>query len=194
MREDRIALFERTKGWMARADGEALERYALKGKGPIVEVGTYAGKSTIWLGSAGEQLRRHVWTIDHHRGNPEMSTDCYDGDLWRDGEYDSFPWLRKTLREAQLEHVVIPVVAPSLVVAAAWPARPGLGFCFIDGDHGWPVVDDMLAWGPHVRRGGFLAFHDSAIPTIATAIAQAGDHGFEEVDRIVDITVLRRAH
>jgi predicted O-methyltransferase YrrM len=152
-----------TKGFLPEDEAEALHAAALQADGPFVEVGTYCGKSAVWLGAAARTRGTVLFTVDHHRGSEENQP----GWEWHDpelvdpvtGRMDTLPFLRRTVAAAGLEDVVIPVVGPSATVGHAW-ATP-LGFLFIDGGHGDDVVRaDEAAWLPHVREGGLLAIHD----------------------------------
>ena len=151
------------KGFLPEDEAEALQVGALGAEGPFVEVGSYCGKSAVWLGAAARARGTVLFTVDHHRGSEENQP----GWEWHDpevvdpgtGRMDTLPFLRRTLAAADLEDVVVPVVGPSATVGRAW-ATP-LGFLFIDGGHGERVVRaDEAAWLPHVREGGLLAIHD----------------------------------
>src|SRR5690606_7831977 len=75
------------------------------------------------------------------------------------GKMDSFREFRHTLARAQLEEVVVPIVAASTLVARYW-ATP-LGMVFVDGGHSMAAaLNDYRCWAPHVVRGGILAIHD----------------------------------
>ena len=152
-----------TKGFLPEDEAEALHAAALGADGPFLEVGTYCGRSAVWLGAAARASGTVLFAVDHHRGSEENQP----GWEWHDpelvdpgtGRMDTLPFLRRTLAAAGLEDVVVPVVGPSATVGAAW-ATP-LGFLFVDGGHGDAVVRaDEAAWLPHVREGGLLAIHD----------------------------------
>lgn len=165
-----VALSEReravaavTKGFLPDGEAEALHAAALEAEGPFVEVGSYCGRSTVWLGAAARARGTVLFAVDHHRGSEENQP----GWEWHDpevvdpvtGRMDTLPFLRRTLAAAGLEGVVIPVIGPSATVGRAW-ATP-LGLLFVDGGHGDEVVRaDEAAWLPHVREGGLLAIHD----------------------------------
>ena len=157
------AVADATKGFLPGDEAEALHEAALRADGPFLEVGTYCGKSAVWLGAAARARGTVLFAVDHHRGSEENQP----GWEWHDpevvdpatGRMDTLPFLRRTLAAAGLEEVVIPVVGPSAVVGHAW-ATP-LGLLFVDGGHGDEVVRaDEAAWLPHVRGGGLLAIHD----------------------------------
>ena len=130
---------------------------------PFLEVGSYCGRSTVWLGAAARESRTVVFAVDHHYGSEENQP----GWEWHDtslvdpetGRLDTLPHFRRTIRRAGLDDVVIAVVGESPIVARAW-ATP-LAFLFIDGGHGVePARLDYRLWTPHVVSGGTLAIHD----------------------------------
>ena len=152
-----------TKGFLPDDEAEALHEAALGADGPFLEVGSYCGRSAVWLGAAARARGTVLFAVDHHRGSEENQP----GWEWHDpevvdgasGRIDTLPFLRRALAAAGLEDAVVPVVGTSATVGAAW-ATP-LGFLFIDGGHGEDVVRaDEAAWLPHVRADGLLAVHD----------------------------------
>jgi len=164
--EDRLRrAAETARGFMPPDEGLALYDAALAyaGAGPIGEVGTYCGKSTIYLAAAAAQAGQQVITVDHHRGSEEIQPgwQYHDPEVVdpRTGRMDTLPFFRATIEDAGLEAHVIAIVGPSPVVARLW--RTPLGLLFIDGGHSEVhVVADYEGWAPWVARGGALAFHD----------------------------------
>src|SRR5690606_36716792 len=72
---------------------------------------------------------------------------------------NSFPSFRHTLKRAELEDTVVPIVAPSVLAARHW--NTPLSMVFIDGGHSMAAaLEDYRSWSGHVIRGGFLAIHD----------------------------------
>src|SRR3954453_23389186 len=63
------------KGFMPDDEGLALHRAgragAATGLGPLLEVGTYCGKSAVYLGAAARADGSLLFTVDHHRGSEE---------------------------------------------------------------------------------------------------------------------------
>ena len=153
------------KGFLADDEGEALFAAAAKSVtlGPCLEVGSYCGKSTVYLGAACQQKNGIVYAIDHHRGSEEhqLGEEYHDSDLF-DAQaqlMDTFKEFRRVMREAKLEDTVIPIVAASTLASTNW-SRP-LGMVFIDGGHSLDAaMADYRAWAPHVSVGGILAIHD----------------------------------
>jgi len=165
--EKRRVLAE-TKGFMPDVEGEALflaarEICESSVAGPIVEIGSYCGRSTIWLGAAAHAAGRLVVTVDHHRGSEETQAgwEYHDPDVVdpRTQKMDTLPFLRRTLFDADLEDTVIVVVGNSPNVAAVWSKE--ISMLFIDGGHGAEqAATDYGSWVPHVASGGVLAIHD----------------------------------
>lgn len=153
------------KGFLAQDEAEALYQYALHSSslGPCLEIGSYCGKSSVYLGSACRAQDNILFTIDHHRGSEEHQTgeEYHDPDLFdrNAGRVDTFPALRKTLDLFSLQQTVVPIVAPSQVVAKKW-AMP-LGLVFVDGGHSLEqALFDCLTWSEFVVPGGYLLIHD----------------------------------
>jgi predicted O-methyltransferase YrrM len=156
------------KGFMPPDEGDALHDAAVAAAqsvpgAPFVEIGTYAGRSTIWLGAAAREAGTVLFTIDHHRGSEENQAgwEHHDPTLVdpASGHMDTLPVFRRNLAEAGLEDVVVAVVGPSALVARHWSTPAA--FVFIDGGHGVePARADYEGWTPHVAAGGVLAIHD----------------------------------
>jgi predicted O-methyltransferase YrrM len=153
------------KGFMPDAEGLALHAAGLEGGrvGPLLEVGTYCGKSAVYLGAAARAAGTVLFTIDHHRGSEENQAgwEHHDREVVdpETGRMDTLPFFRRTMHEAQLEDVVVAVVGYSVPVARAW--QTPLGFLFIDGGHAEDVATaDFVEWSPHLAPGGVLAIHD----------------------------------
>jgi len=156
---------EAARGFMPADEGLALYETAASyaGVGPIAEVGTYCGKSTIYLAAAASATGQLVVTVDHHRGSEEIQPgwEHHDPELVDPvtGRMDSLPFFRATLARAGLEASVVAIIGTSADVARLW--RAPLGMLFIDGGHSEAsVVIDYEGWAPWVAMGGALAFHD----------------------------------
>ncbi|MGP7999176.1 MAG: class I SAM-dependent methyltransferase [Streptosporangiaceae bacterium] len=159
------AAAEAAKGFMPPAEGLALyaTTAAYAARGPILEIGSYCGKSTIYLAAAGRQGGQLVITVDHHHGSEENQPgwEYHDPALVdeRTGRLDTLPAFRATLAAAGLEDQVIAVVGRSAQVATLW--RVPLGMLFIDGGHTDEAAQaDYANWSPWVAPGGALAIHD----------------------------------
>jgi predicted O-methyltransferase YrrM len=152
-------------GFMPDDEGLALHEAGLQAGrlGPLLEIGSYCGKSAIYLGAAAREAGTILYTVDHHRGSEENQAgwEHHDARLVdpRTGRMDTLPWFRRTIEEAGLERDVVAVIGDSPVVAAHW-ATP-LGLVFVDGGHAFDVaLADYEGWSRFLVTGGLLVFHD----------------------------------
>ena len=153
------------KGFLADDEAAALYQHALvaSARGPVLEIGSYCGKSTIYLGLACRKNNRTVYALDHHRGSEEhqLGEFFHDPDLYDKsvGQVDTFREFRNNIRSAGLEDVAVPVVADSESASRDW--HTPLAMVFIDGGHSLDAaLTDYRCWTPHLMRGGILAIHD----------------------------------
>ncbi len=153
------------KGFLDEAEGQALYRCALAASrlGPCLEVGSYCGKSALYLGTACRETGNVLFSVDHHRGSEEQQPgeQYFDPTLFDSGAFciDTFPSFRRTLATAGLENTVVPLVCPSKVASRTW--KTPLGLVFIDGGHSYQAVKtDFDGWHTHILSGGYLLIHD----------------------------------
>lgn len=192
------------KGFMPPDEGDFLYAAALEAPpgGALLEVGSYCGKSAIYLGAAARQTGSTVFALDHHRGSEENQAgwEHHDPTLVdpATGRMDTLPVFRRTIHDAGLEDVVVAVVGESATVARHW--RTPLALLFIDGGHGTePAHRDFEGWTPWVADDGWLLIHD-VFPDPADGgrppyeiYLRALETGFEEVDACGSMRALRRA-
>jgi predicted O-methyltransferase YrrM len=153
------------KGFMPEGEGAFLHATALAhlAAGPALEIGTYCGKSAIWLGAAARATGSTVFTLDHHRGSEENQAgwEHHDASLVDDelGLMDTLPVFRRTIAHAGLEDEVVAVVGRSTTVAAYW--RTPVALLFIDGGHAEVhAQNDYTGFARWVQPGGALVIHD----------------------------------
>ena len=168
MTPERRSLALATKGFMPADEGDALWDAAVAAGAavpgaPMLEVGSYCGRSTVWLGDAAERCGVVLFAVDHHRGSEENQAgwEHHDAEVVDDRtrKMDTLPFFRAAIHDADLEATVIAVVGRSPLVASVWTTA--LSFLFIDGGHGdEPARLDYEGWTPHVAVGGTLAIHD----------------------------------
>lgn len=150
-------------------DDEGLALYAAglvaarTGLGPLLEVGTYCGKSAVYLGAAAQEGGAVLVSVDHHRGSEENQAgwEHHDPTLVdpQTGRMDTLPLARRALEQAGLEQHVVLTVGESTTVASLWGTA--LALLFIDGGHGEEVAwADFKAWAPKVAPAGYMAIHD----------------------------------
>jgi MMP 1-O-methyltransferase len=202
---DVLALARAARGFLPDEEGLALHRLALERlpHGPVLEVGTYCGKSALYLGAAARQVGGVVFTVDHHRGSEENQAgwEHHDASLVdaRSGRMDTLGFFRQAVEEAGLEDVVVAVVGESATVARWW--RTPLSLLFIDGGHGpVPAHADYDGWAPWVVPGGLLAIHDvfpdpadGGRPPYEVYLRAVGSGAFRERAEVGSLRVLERA-
>ncbi|MEU6755822.1 class I SAM-dependent methyltransferase [Streptomyces sp. NPDC046685] len=200
-----LAAFEAAKGFMPVREGLALYGAAAEAAAlglPLLEVGTYCGRSTLLLADAAREAGVAAITVDHHRGSEEQQPgweyhdpSVVDPEI---GLMDTLPTFRRTLHRAGLEDHVIAIVGRSPQVAAAWGGK--LGFVFIDGGHtDEHATGDYEGWAPHVAPGGTLVIHD-VFPDPADGgqapyriyLRALASGAFEEISVTDSLRVLRR--
>jgi len=164
MPTDLLEAAARATGFMPTEEGLALYEAAREALplGPALEVGTYCGKSTLFLAAAAREVGGRVVTVDHHRGSEEHQAgwEYHDPGLAdENGRIDTLARFRETLTRSGLEEYVIAVVGRSGDVAAVWHSP--LGMVFIDGGHTDEAAQaDFDGWAHRVVHGGLLAIHD----------------------------------
>jgi MMP 1-O-methyltransferase len=158
-------LIDTIKGFLDKEEGRYLHDIAGDASrcGPCLEIGSYCGKSTVYLGLGCRKNNGILFSIDHHRGSEEQQPgeEYFDPDLLdeKTRRIDTFSFFRKTIEQAGLEDVVVPLVCRSRTAARKWATL--LSLVFIDGGHAYDTVfSDYSAWAGHILPGGFLLFHD----------------------------------
>ncbi len=170
--------------------------------GPFLEIGSYCGKSAVYLGTAARERGTLLYALDHHRGSEENQPgwEWHEPDLVDPhvGRIDTLPLFRRTIFDAGLEGTVVALVGDSPAVAAHW-ATP-LALLFIDGGHGHdPAHRDYENWVPHVPVDGTLAIHDvfpdpadGGRPPFEVYNRAIGSGAFVDVAATGSLRVLRR--
>ncbi len=153
------------KGFMPEPEGDLLFTTGLRhlGSGPGLEVGSYCGKSAIYLGAAARATGSVLFTVDHHRGSEENQAgwEHHDASLVDPevGAMDTLPTFRHTIALADLEEEVVAVVGRSSTVAAHW--RTPLSLLFIDGGHAEKhAQNDYSGFARWLAAGAALVIHD----------------------------------
>jgi len=199
-----LAVARAAKGFMPDDEGRALHDAGLQAArvGPLLEVGSYCGKSAVYLGAAARAGGTVLFSVDHHHGSEENQSgwEHHDAEVVdpQTGRMDTLPFFRRTIEAAGLEDVVVGVVGDSPTVARHW-CTP-LGLLFVDGGHALDVVLAAYAgWAPHVAPDGLLVVHDVFEDPAAGGAApyqvwqRAAAAAFEPVSTTGSLRVLRRA-
>lgn len=153
------------KGFLDEDEACHLYELALEASlfGPCLEIGSYCGKSAVYIGQACKINRSVLFSVDHHCGSEEQQPGeaYFDPDLWdeKQKKIDTFKFFRQTISDFNLEEAVIPIIGRSELVGKKW--RTPLSLVFIDGGHAYnTVLADYETWAKHILPGGYLIFHD----------------------------------
>ena len=156
---------DQVKGFLEKQEAESLYQFAKKysSLGPCLEIGSYCGKSAIYLGAAVKENNQILYSIDHHKGSEEQQPgeEFFDPDLLDEtGKgINTLPFFLETLDKSGLRDNVVPIVSTSVEANEVW-SEP-LAMVFIDGGHSDQAAnDDYDVWHPHIIQGGLLAIHD----------------------------------
>ena len=195
---------DQVKGFLEKQEAESLYQFAKKysSLGPCLEIGSYCGKSAVYLGAAVKENNQILYSIDHHKGSEEQQPgqEFFDPDLLDEtGKgINTLPFFLETLDKADLCDYVVPIVSTSVEASEVW-SEP-LAMVFIDGGHSDQAAnDDYDFWHPHIMQGGLLAIHD-VFPNpedggrppfnIYTKAKESGL--FKEVDMINSLALLEK--
>jgi len=140
-------------GWLTESEGQLLYKLAknVPRAQSIVEIGSWKGKSTVWLAKGTEASQRNkVYSIDPHSGSK---------DHIKEGEANTYPAFLNNLAKAGVQATVVSLVTTSDMAAKRW--RGNIGLLWIDGSHEYEdVKHDFLSWERHLVVGGIVALHD----------------------------------
>ena len=143
-------------GWLTPKEGRLLYLLAraCTGRGVIVEIGAWKGRSTVCLARGARAGRRPpLFAVDPHTGSPEHRASG--------GAVDTAGEFAANLARAGVGDVVVPLVQTS--EDAARTLREPVELIFIDGAHEYEAVErDFDLWFPKIVTGGVMAFHDSS--------------------------------
>ena len=196
--------FNSVKGFIDHNEGICLYNYALNSskKGPILEIGSYCGKSTIYIATAAKKYSGCVYSVDHHTGSEEnqVGWEYHDIELFDEetGRINSFPEFMRNLRKANLLDTVVPIVSDSSLVSRYW--KIPLSMVFIDGGHTMEAAfNDFNNWKDKIIKGGILAIHDvfpnpddGGRPPYEIYRKALSEENYKEVEAVKSLRVLEK--
>ena len=155
---------DKLKGFMPQHEGIALTKWSEKFSsiGPIMEIGSYCGKSAIYLSKGAILNDQLVYTIDHHFGSEEhqIKEEYFDSEIfdYKNHRVNTLPLLIKNINKIQVKNIV-PIVSNSVDISSKWDAK--LGMVFIDGGHSFKAANnDYVSWSTKIKKNGALVIHD----------------------------------
>jgi len=176
-------------GWLTDREGELLYNLAKNciGKGVIVEIGSWKGKSTIWLGKGSKSGNKiKIYAIDPHTGSSKLKK-MY-------GKVNTFEEFEKNVKNANVSDIVVPIKKTSKETAENF--NEPVELIFIDGAHEYKLIKlDFEIWFPKVIDCGIMAFHDTiymAGPRKVTAKYVYKSKFFKNVKFIDSITYCQK--
>ncbi len=154
--QDIRKITDRIDGWLAKREGPYLYSLSQFGArlGVVVEIGSWKGKSTVWLAKGSEKVDgEKIYAVDPHLGGPDQARLGLT-DIQTEKEF------KENIRLAGVQARVVPLVMTSMQAVKNW--NQPIGLLWIDGDHSYrSVQQDFFNWQPHVVEGGIIAFHDT---------------------------------
>jgi predicted O-methyltransferase YrrM len=173
-------------GWLNEVQGAALFDAAAgcRGRGAIVEIGSWKGRSTIWLAYGARLAGQVVFAVDPHANSRE------------DPSAQTLNEFSKNIREAGVADVVKPLVMTGR--EAARVIEESVELLFIDGDHSDAgAEEDATVWLPRLVEAGTVLMHDVATasytgPRNAFRHHVCWNSGYAGVRRVGSMGVARR--
>lgn len=144
---------DQVEGWLGKREGPYLYALAKIGskKGAVVEIGSWKGKSTIWLAKGSQEVKGgKIYAVDPHVGGADQEQIGYKN-VRTEEEFIA------NIRKAGVESMVVPVVKTSTEAVQGW--NHPIGLLWIDGDHSYESVhNDFFSWVPTLFWGGLSHF------------------------------------
>lgn len=172
-----IHLAEDIDGFLTNREGQLL--YSLAHACPplsqAVEIGSWKGKSTIWLaqGFIDNGKPGCIYAIDPHTGSSEHQLN--NASVW------TFDQFKENIKKSNVGAIIKPIVKTSSAAVNETPAA--INLLFIDGAHEYEFVnEDYALYAPRLVEGGFIAFHDTPWPGVQKVISHVfTTDGFKNV-------------
>lgn len=154
-------------GWFINQRQMETCLQALKPK-TVIEVGSWLGSSTRFI---AERLPDGaiLYAVDTWLGSPAEDVHLRDPRL----PY-LFQLFLSNVKHAGLSHVIIPIRMDSLEASKALNVQADM--IYIDASHDTEsVYNDILAWFPHLKRGGIFCGDDWGWISVQVGVLRAAD-------------------
>ena len=153
------------KGFLSPKESKKLQELFQKVHklGPILEIGTYCGKSAINFAEVAKKFNGLVFSVDHHTGSEEhqLGEEYHDDELFdkRLNKFNTLPEFLKNVILHKKSEYIIPILDESKKAAKRFFEE--ISLLFIDGGHAkHTALDDYYAWKDKICSGGLLVIHD----------------------------------
>lgn len=160
-------------GMIATRSGQNLYSlcYMQKMVGDVVEIGSWQGRSTLFLGNAvKDSSNGQLYAIDHFKGNIGKE-EFYTIDNSLENLKENF---LVNIADAKLMQHVALLDMPAYEAADAF-AKNSIRFLFIDGDHTYEgVKKDIELFFPKLLKGAIVVFDDyfEGFPGLVKAVEE----------------------
>jgi predicted O-methyltransferase YrrM len=144
-------------GFFTEEEGRWYARFArgVPMRGTFVEVGSWKGRSTSFIGRICNGQGARLVCVDHWGGSTDKLAEHYAGVLATEDVEQTFRANMASLG------ITVEVLREPSVVAAGRFERGSVDRVFLDGSHdGKSVNEDLVAWSERLRPEGTLAGHD----------------------------------
>ena len=153
------------KGFLSPKESKKLQELFQKVHklGPVLEIGTYCGKSAINFAEVAKKFNGLVFSVDHHTGSEEhqLGEEYHDDELFdkRLNKFNTLPEFLRNLILHKKNEYIIPILDESKKAAKRFFEE--ISLLFIDGGHAkQTALDDYYAWKDKICSGGLLVIHD----------------------------------
>ena len=132
------------------------------GKGVIVEIGSWKGKSTMLLARGSiKNSGAKVYAVDTFEGTCETPFK----------KQNTLKEFKKNIRLAKVNYLVKPLVGFSTDIAKTF--KEPIEILFIDGDHSYNgIIADINSWTPKLINNGWILFHDTSNNNVLRAVKE----------------------
>lgn len=148
-------------------------------QGDTVEIGSFKGRSTCFLGSGCRMGGKgKVIAVDHFKGSPEHQKGGHEETREIVTHGSTFSVFQNNIDRFQLGDTVAPLSGSSQEVSNIYGGKARM--LFIDGDHSYQGTKaDYQAWESRVQTHGIICFHD-----------YQNSHYLDGVTRFIDTEIL----
>jgi predicted O-methyltransferase YrrM len=146
---------QKIQGWLTEKEGMLLYNLAKEANGTIIEIGSWQGRSTIWLGKGSLSGNKNkIYAIDPHTGASEHRR-MFGENIWT---FDTF---QENIKNASIDSIVITIIKTSEEAFSEFKEDKQIGLVFVDGAHEYHhTKQDFQLWSTKIKDGGIIAFHD----------------------------------
>jgi predicted O-methyltransferase YrrM len=148
-------------GWFEYPSFYEMCLKAVPENGTLVEIGSWRGRSTCYMGSLIKNSNKNVkfYSVDTWEGSDEEQHISFIEELKSQGK-TLFEEFQENIKSCGIDDVVIPIQSTSILAAEQFEDN-SLDFVHIDASHEYEdVLNDIKSWYPKVKPGGMITGDD----------------------------------